>query len=137
MLICAVLFVQLAAALFVATRYPKSTATLLRAIATLIDAASTAAKTDPGRKVHRVVASARHTRRRSQAAKDAAASRELEAPSDRIEGDLIRTLVNLGSSESNARKHVLALRERGLIWPGMAIEAAMPIAFQQLKPSVT
>ncbi len=142
----AVLFCQAALCLFGITRYPKSLAAILRAAAALIDIATAAASTRAGkfsgisseRHIRRSVTpedfvNPRRTRRNAKATREANAAEELEAPSDKLESDLTRALVHLGSSESGARLHVLSLRERGLINPGMTLEEAAAVTFRQLQ----
>lgn len=136
LIIFATLLFQLAIAVFLVARYPQSLASLLRVAAAAIDAAGAAGRgrTTETRAVgSRIVKVRRTVNRRVQASKKSA--RQLEAPSDRLEGDLIRALVRLGSSESAARLHVLGLTQKGLIRPDMPVEQALSVAFQQLKPS--
>src|SRR5579859_972297 len=114
LILAAVLLLQSAIALFCIARFPQSSAAILRAAAVLIDAAAASARgTAPAtRHYHRVKI---RTGRNPKLSASKESARQLEAPSEKLEYDLIRCLVRYGSSESAARLHVLNLRERGLI----------------------
>lgn len=138
--IAAVLILQAAVMLFFVMRYPQTTVAILRAAAALLEAAAggrgrrTASASVPAARTRRVLVRS-HCLEHKAKKESKKSARELEAPSEKLENDLIRTMVRLGSNESAARLHVLGLRERGLIHPDMAIETAVSVTFQNLKPA--